>query len=70
MVAHPRFGRDGDHLTVRVPIRFDQAALGGEVEVPTLDGASVKLRLKPGTPRGHGTRCCGKGSSPRSTPAT
>ncbi|MCB0998505.1 MAG: molecular chaperone DnaJ [Acidimicrobiales bacterium] len=61
VVAHPRFGRDGDHLTVRVPIRFDQAALGGEVEVPTLDGASVKLRLKPGTPSGSRHRVRGKG---------
>ena len=61
VVAHQRFGRDGDHLTVRVPVRFDQAALGGEIEVPTLDGPPVKLRLKPGTPSGSRHRVRGKG---------
>ncbi len=61
VIAHPRFGRDGQNLTVRVPIRFDQAALGGDVEVPTLDGATVRLRLKPGTPSGSRHRVRGKG---------
>lgn len=61
VVAHARFGRDGRNLTVRVPVRFDQAALGGDVEVPTLDGATVKLRLKPGTQSGSRHRVRGKG---------
>jgi molecular chaperone DnaJ len=61
VVGHARFGRDGDNLTVRVPVRFDQAALGGDVDVPTLDGTSVKLRLKPGTPSGSRHRVRGKG---------
>jgi molecular chaperone DnaJ len=61
VVAHTRFGRDGHHLTVRVPVRFDQAALGGDVEVPTLDGSTVTLRLKPGTPSGSRHRVRGKG---------
>jgi molecular chaperone DnaJ len=61
VVPHPRFGRDGQNLTVRVPVRFDQAALGGDVEVPTLDGPTVTLRLKPGTQPGSRHRVRGKG---------
>ncbi len=61
VVAHPRFGRDGDNLTVRVPVSFDQAALGGEIEVPTLDGSPVTLRIKAGTQPGSRHRVRGKG---------
>ena len=49
---HPVFGRDGDHLTVRVPVSFAEAALGAEIEVPTLEGQQVVLRIKPGTQSG------------------
>jgi molecular chaperone DnaJ len=58
---HPLFGRDGHHLTVRVPITFAEAALGADVEVPTLDGPPVSLRLKPGTQTGTRHRVKGKG---------
>lgn len=61
VAPHARFGRDGDHLTVRVPITFPQAALGGEVDVPTLDGGTVKLRLRPGTQPGSRHRVKGRG---------
>lgn len=61
VVAHARFGRDGDNLTVRVPVSFDQAALGGEIEVPTLDGSPVTLRIKAGTQPGSRHRVRGKG---------
>jgi molecular chaperone DnaJ len=61
VVAHTRFGRDGSNLTVRVPVSFDQAALGGEIDVPTLDGTPVTLRLKPGTQPGSRHRVRGKG---------
>jgi len=61
VLAHSRFGRDGNNLTVRVPIGFDQAALGGDVDVPTLDGPAVKLRLKPGTQSGSRHRVRSKG---------
>jgi molecular chaperone DnaJ len=61
VTPHTRFGRDGDNLTVRVPIEFTQAALGGDVDVPTLDGATVKLRLRPGTQSGSRHRVKGKG---------
>ncbi len=61
VIGHARFARDGANLTVRVPISFDQAALGGDVDVPTLDGSTVKLRLKAGTQSGSRHRVRGKG---------
>lgn len=48
---HPLFERDGDDLHCRVPITFPQAALGGEVEVPTLNGAK-SISLDRGTQSG------------------
>jgi len=63
VAPHSRFGRAGKDLTVRVPVSFTDAALGGEVTVPTLDGPSVKLRIKPGTQPGSRHRVKGKGIS-------
>jgi len=59
---HPVFGRKGDALTVDVPVRFDEAALGAEIKVPTLGGPAVTLRLAPGTPTGRTMRVRGKGA--------
>jgi molecular chaperone DnaJ len=56
-----RFGRSGNNLTVAVPVTFTEAALGADVEVPTLDGATVTLRIKPGTQPGSRHRVRGKG---------
>lgn len=56
----PRFARDEDDLILDLPIAFDQAALGTDVEVPTLDGAS-RLRIPPGTQGGTVLRLRGKG---------
>jgi molecular chaperone DnaJ len=61
VMPHLRFGRRGDNLTVTVPIEFTQAALGADVDVPTLDGSTVKLRIKPGTQSGSRHRVKGKG---------
>jgi molecular chaperone DnaJ len=61
VVPHPRFGRDGDNLTVRIPLTFAEAALGADVQVPTLDGGPVKLRIKPGTQPGSKHRVKGRG---------
>lgn len=61
-----RFGRSGDNLTVHVPVTFAEAALGAEVDVPTLDGPTVKLRIKPGTQSGSRHRVKGKGITTRS----
>ncbi len=58
---HRLFGRDGSNLTVRVPVTFAEAALGGAIEVPTLDGSRVTLRLRPGTQPGSRHRVKGKG---------
>ncbi|HKY14321.1 MAG TPA: molecular chaperone DnaJ [Microthrixaceae bacterium] len=51
--AHSVFGRDGDNLTVTVPITFPEAALGADVKVPTIEGDSVTIRIPPGTPSGR-----------------
>lgn len=61
VTAHKLFGRDGSNLTLRVPITVAEAALGGDIDVPTLDGPRVKLRLKPGTQSGTRHRVKGKG---------
>lgn len=57
---HTLFQRDGQHLICRVPIAFSQAALGGEIDVPTLDGA-MKHKLKRGTQSGDVYRISGQG---------
>jgi molecular chaperone DnaJ len=62
VTAHPVFGRKGDNLTVTVPVTFPEAALGGEIKVPTLGGPPVTLRLPPGTPNGRTMRARGKGA--------
>ncbi|EKE74003.1 molecular chaperone DnaJ [Gallaecimonas xiamenensis] len=57
---HPIFVRDGNNLYCEVPISFSVAALGGEIEVPTLDGR-VKLKVAEGTQTGRMFRLRGKG---------
>lgn len=61
VTPHPVFGRDGDNLTLTLPVTFAEAALGGEVRVPTLGGSSVTLRLAPGTTNGRTLRVRGRG---------
>jgi molecular chaperone DnaJ len=58
---HPVFGREGDNLTVDLPVTFAEAALGATVAVPTLDGGSVKVKIAPGTPSGRVLRVKGRG---------
>ncbi|MFN3785623.1 MAG: molecular chaperone DnaJ [Thiothrix sp.] len=58
---HPLFQRDGDNLYCEVPIRFTTAALGGELEVPTLDGNKVNLKIPAETQTGKQFRLRGKG---------
>mgnify|MGYP001812391624 FL=1 len=57
---HKIFVRDGADLSCEVPIRFSTAALGGEVELPTLEG-NVSLKVPPGTQSGKVFRLRGKG---------
>jgi molecular chaperone DnaJ len=58
---HPVFGRKGDNLTVELPISFPEAALGANVEVPTLNGP-VTLKVPAGTTAGKTFRVRGKGA--------
>src|SRR5690606_38525672 len=58
---HPVFERDGLNLRVDVPVTFSEAALGATIEVPTLDGDPVRLRVTPGTPSGRVLRVKGRG---------
>ena len=58
---HPVFGRKGDNLTLEAPVTFAEAALGADIEVPTLNGPRVRLRVPAGTPNGRTFRVRGKG---------
>jgi DnaJ-class molecular chaperone len=55
-----RFTRDGENLTCEVPVAFSLAALGGKVQVPTLEG-SVEMTVPAGTQGGQRLRLAGKG---------
>jgi molecular chaperone DnaJ len=60
---HPVFERDGLNLKVRVPVTFAEATLGATIEVPTLGGEPVKLKVAAGTPSGRVLRVKGRGVS-------
>ncbi|CAL4319844.1 Chaperone protein DnaJ [Buchnera aphidicola (Eriosoma grossulariae)] len=57
---HPIFEREENNLFCEVPINFSMAALGGDIEVPTLDG-KVKLKIPSGTQSGKSFRIRGRG---------
>ncbi len=57
---HPQFSVEGDHLVVTVPVSSWDAALGGSIPVPTLDG-EVRMTLPPGLSSGQRLRLQGKG---------
>jgi molecular chaperone DnaJ len=57
---HELFHRDGDHLVLEMPIAFTQAALGAEVQAPTLEG-SAPLKVPRGTQYGAMFRVSGHG---------
>jgi molecular chaperone DnaJ len=61
--AHPIFQRDGANIFCRVPVRMSQAALGGEIEVPVIDGSRAKVKIPPGTQTGEQFRLRAKGFS-------
>lgn len=60
LAAHPFFKFDGDNLICELPISPDEAALGAQVEVPTLDGA-VNMNIPAGVRSGQSLRLRGKG---------
>jgi molecular chaperone DnaJ len=57
---HKLFARQGNDVVIEVPISFPQAALGSEIEVPTLDG-KIKLKIPAGTQSGKVMRLKGRG---------
>lgn len=63
--SHPVFGRDGNNVTLTLPVAFDEVALGANVKVPTPDGGTVTLKLPPGTSNGRTFRVPGKGAQPK-----
>ncbi len=58
---HPIFQRDGVNLYCRVPVSFATAALGGEVEVPTIDGGMSRVKVPAGSQTGKQMRLRAKG---------
>jgi molecular chaperone DnaJ len=60
---HKIFRRDGANLFCKVPLKFTTAALGGSIEVPTIEGGRVKVNIPAGTQSGHQFRLRGKGMS-------
>lgn len=65
---HPVFERDGLNLRVNVPVTFAEAALGATIEVPTLGGDPVRMKVPPGTSSGRVLRVKGRGvETPKGT---
>lgn len=58
---HKLFKRDGANLYCRVPIPMTTAALGGEIEIPTINGSRTKVKIPEGTQSGQQLRVKGKG---------
>jgi molecular chaperone DnaJ len=61
LTPHEFFQRDGADLHCRVPISMVSAALGGEVEVPSIDGSKARVKIPGGTQTGRRFRLSGKG---------
>ncbi len=62
---HPVFGRDGDNLTVTLPVSFDEAVLGADVKVPVVTGGTVTVKVPAGSAAGRVLRVRGRGSPRR-----
>jgi molecular chaperone DnaJ len=58
---HAVFSRKGENIALTVPVTFTEAALGGDIKVPTLTGDEVTLRIAPGTSNGRVLRVKGRG---------
>jgi molecular chaperone DnaJ len=61
VTPHPVFSLEGNNLRVTVPVSFDEAALGAQIDIPTLDGGTVRMKIPEGTPSGRTLRVKGKG---------
>ena len=60
---HPIFQRDGANIFCRVPLPMTRASLGGEIEVPVIDGTRARVKIPAGTQTGDQFRLRGKGFS-------
>ena len=60
---HELFERDGPNLFCRAPVPMATAALGGDIEIPTIDGGRSKIKIPPGSQTGKRMRLRGKGMS-------
>ncbi|MHB1491947.1 MAG: DnaJ C-terminal domain-containing protein, partial [Cellulomonas sp.] len=68
VTPHPLFSLDGNNVRITVPVAFDEAALGAQIDVPTLDASTVKVKVPEGTPSGRTLRVRGKGiTTPKGT---
>jgi molecular chaperone DnaJ len=61
VAPHEFFQRDGADLHCRVPVSMSSAALGGEFDVPAIDGSKVRVKVPAGTQTGRRFRLAGKG---------
>ena len=59
--AHKIFQRDGNSLFCRIPVSMSGAALGGDIEVPTMDGGRSRVKIPAGSQSGRQMRLRGKG---------
>ena len=69
VAPHRLFQRDGANIFCRVPISMATAALGGTIEVPTIDGSRARVTVPAGTQSGHQFRLKSKGMSVLRSPA-
>jgi molecular chaperone DnaJ len=69
LAQHQIFQRDGANIFCRVPLPFTTAALGGTIEVPTVEGSRTRVTVPPGTQSGHQFRLRGKGMTVLRSPA-
>jgi molecular chaperone DnaJ len=69
VTPHRIFQRDGANIYCRVPIPFTTAALGGTIEVPSVDGSRARVTVPAGTQSGHQFRLRGKGMTVLRSPA-
>lgn len=69
IAEHPIFKRDGADIYCRVPVPMTTAALGGTIEVPTIEGGRARIAVSTGTQSGKQFRLKGKGMSVLRSPA-
>jgi curved DNA-binding protein len=61
VLEHPLFKREDDDLVLERPVKYSEAVLGAEIEVPTIDGKTLKVKVPPGTQAGTRMRLKGYG---------